>query len=133
MTHPYTIATRLLLAAVLSVGLTLTVSAALAPQVDADPNLTVNLQWQNQLNDAPCGVAESSPVLFNDNGTPAVEVGDREGNLYAFDLANPASPGDPSTPAPGWPDFDRGVRRRRHRLQRVDPGGRHDTDGEQRC
>jgi hypothetical protein len=71
--------------------------------VDAQTNLTVNLDWQNELNDAPCGVAESSPALFNDNGTPAVEVGDREGDLYGFDLANPTTLGDPSTPAPGWP------------------------------
>ncbi|HWF15206.1 MAG TPA: hypothetical protein VG244_03405, partial [Acidimicrobiales bacterium] len=103
MTHPYAIATRLVAAAVLTAGLTLAVSVVLAPRVDAQANLTLSLQWQNELNDAPCGVAESSPVLVNDNGTPAVEVGDREGDLHAFDLANPAHAGDPSTPAPGWP------------------------------
>jgi hypothetical protein len=103
VTHSYAIATRLLLAAVLTAGLTLVVSVVSAPRVDAVANLTVNLKWQNELNDAPCGVAESSPVLFNDGGTPAVEVGDREGQLHAFDLANPATPGDPATPAPGWP------------------------------
>jgi hypothetical protein len=38
------------------------------------------------LNDAPCGVAEASPVEFNDGGTAAVEVGDRQGDLYGLNL-----------------------------------------------
>ncbi len=33
--------------------------------------------------------------MFNDGGTPAVEVGDRQGYLYGLDLAN-------GSPAPGW-------------------------------
>ena len=51
--------------------------------------------WTNDLNDAPCGVAEASPTVFSANGTPAVEVGDREGFLYAFDLATGQA-------MPGW-------------------------------
>ncbi len=38
------------------------------------------------LDDAPCGAVESSPVEFNDGGTPAVEVGDRQGFLYGLNL-----------------------------------------------
>ncbi len=34
---------------------------------------------------------------FNDGGTPAVEVGDRQGDLYAFNLAN-------GSVAAGWGD-----------------------------
>ena len=44
------------------------------------------------LDDAPCGVAESSPVEFNDGGTPAVEVGDRQGDLYGLNLAERRGP-----------------------------------------
>ena len=47
------------------------------------------------LNDAPCGVAEASPVEFNDGGTPGVEVGDRQGNLYGLNLQTGAV-------LPGW-------------------------------
>ena len=46
------------------------------------------------LDDAPCGVAEASPVEFNDGGTPAVEVGDRQGALYGLNLqTGDAAPG----------------------------------------
>ena len=47
------------------------------------------------LNDAPCGIAESSPVLFDDGGTQAVEVGDRQGSLYGLDLQT-------GSVVPGW-------------------------------
>jgi hypothetical protein len=47
------------------------------------------------LDDAPCGVAESSPVLFTDGATQAVAVGDRQGSLFGLSLANGA-------PAAGW-------------------------------
>jgi PQQ-like domain len=47
------------------------------------------------LNDAPCGVALSSPVSVNDGGTPGVEVGDRQGELYALSLAD-------GSRLPGW-------------------------------
>jgi hypothetical protein len=73
-----------------SVGTLLGTSSAAA----ASP-LSVSLVWQHFLDDAPCGVAESSPVPFNPDGSGAVEFGDREGNIYAFHLA------DGSVPA-GW-------------------------------
>ena len=38
------------------------------------------------LNDAPCGIAQASPVLFDDGGTSAVEVGDRQGSVYGLNL-----------------------------------------------
>ena len=47
------------------------------------------------LNDAPCGVVQASPVEFNENGTPAVEVGDRQGNLYGLSLQD-------GSVLPGW-------------------------------
>jgi hypothetical protein len=78
---------------VLTVGLCIAAGIVTAPKVDASGTITLNLAWQNELDDAPCGVAEASPVLINDNGTPAVEVGDRQGDLYAFGLTNGAVPG----------------------------------------
>jgi hypothetical protein len=58
--------------------------------------ITLTQSWIQVLNDAPCGVAEASPVAATlGSGIPAVEVGDREGNLYAFSLT------DGSVPA-GW-------------------------------
>jgi hypothetical protein len=59
-----------------------------------DP-VTVNLSWSNTLNDAPCGVLQASPIEFNDGGTQAIEIGDREGHLYGFNLAD-------GSPAAGW-------------------------------
>ena len=47
------------------------------------------------LDDAPCGVAEASPVEFNAGGTAAVEVGDRQGDLYGLNLQT-------GTALPGW-------------------------------
>jgi hypothetical protein len=99
VTHSHTAATRLLLAAALTAGALFALSLLSAPTVDASGTINLSLQWQNELNDAPCGVVESSPELINDNGTPAVEVGDRQGDLYAFDLT---STGSTSQPAPGW-------------------------------
>jgi hypothetical protein len=87
------------LAAVLTTGLVVVVETVYAPTVDASNTIPVSLMWQNQLDDAPCGVAQASPAVFNDGGTPAVEIGDRQGDLYAFDLA---SPGTTGTVAPGW-------------------------------
>jgi hypothetical protein len=57
--------------------------------------LGVSLAWQHWLDDAPCGVAESSPVLFTPDGQGAVEFGDREGDIYAFNLNSGSEP-------PGW-------------------------------
>ena len=59
------------------------------------PTVTVSQTWSDYLNDAPCGVAISSPTEFNDEGVPAVEVGDREGDRYAVALQSGA-------PLPGW-------------------------------
>ncbi len=89
-------ATRLLLAAILSAGLSLTSVALASSDASAAPaTLGLTLQWSTALDDAPCGVAESSPIEFNDSGTPAVEFGDRQGDLYGFDLQSGAV-------APGW-------------------------------
>jgi hypothetical protein len=99
VTHSYATAARLLLAAVLSAGLVIVVGTLEAPTVDASNTINLSLTWQSELDDAPCGVAQASPALFNDGGTPAVEIGDRQGDLYAFDLA---SPGPAGTVAPGW-------------------------------
>jgi hypothetical protein len=63
------------------------------------PAPQISLQWSSDLNDAPCGVAEASPALFSANGTPAVEVGDREGSLYAFNLVSGTASG---VQVPGW-------------------------------
>ena len=65
--------------------------AATSQNVSGAPaQLTLNETWNagagTILNDAPCGVAEASPVEFNDGGTAAVEVGDRQGDLYGLDL-----------------------------------------------
>ena len=57
--------------------------------------VNVSLTWSDYLNDAPCGVALASPTEFNDGGTPAVEIGDREGDHYAMDLQG-------GSPLPGW-------------------------------
>ncbi len=66
-----------------------------APQAGTSPSpppLTLTETWKAgagvTLNDAPCGIGEASPVEFNDSGTPAVEVGDREGDLYGLKLAD---------------------------------------------
>ena len=56
-------------------------------------------------------IALSSPIVANLDGQPSAVVGDRNGNLYAFHLANPAPPpaGSPAgtldvpTSAAGWP------------------------------
>ena len=99
MTHSFATAARLLLAAALTTTLAITLGTFDAPFVDASGTINLNLMWQSELDNAPCGVAEASPALFNDGGTPAVEVSDRQGDLYAFDLA---SPGPTGTVAPGW-------------------------------
>jgi PQQ-like domain len=62
------------------------------PAAVAEPApVTASLTWTHYLNDAPCGVAEASPTEFNDGGTPAVEIGDRDGDLYAFGLQDGAA------------------------------------------
>jgi hypothetical protein len=66
-----------------------------SPSAGAASPIGVQLKWSHWLDDAPCGVAESSPVPFDPDGSGAVEFGDRAGNIYAFHLA------DGSVPA-GW-------------------------------
>jgi hypothetical protein len=80
------------LAAVLTSGLAIVVNTITAPTVDALNTIPATLSWQHELDDAPCGVALASPALINDNGQPAVEVGDRQGDLYAFGLTAPGNP-----------------------------------------
>ncbi len=86
--------TRLTLAVVPLVGVGVAMGA-LPVQDAAGVAPPATLSWSTNLNDAPCGVAEASPVLFDDGGTEAVEVGDRQGFLYGLDLAN-------GSVAPGW-------------------------------
>jgi outer membrane protein assembly factor BamB len=100
VTHVRTITTRPLLAllalastfvGVASLGSLAALSLPAAPAGAASP-LGVSLVWQHWLDDAPCGVAESSPVLFSPDGQGAVEFGDREGDIYAFNTANGSVP-----------------------------------------
>jgi hypothetical protein len=97
------LATRVVLCCVAAAGASVIGSAAIAPRAGGAPTpLTLTETWNpgasmpgTILDDAPCGLAEASPVLFNDGGTPSVEVGDRQGFLYGLALANGA-------PVPGW-------------------------------
>lgn len=102
MRHAYARAARLLLAAVLTCGLVAVANVLESPPVDAQNTINLHLVWQSELDDAPCGVAEASPALFNDGGTPAVEIGDRQGDIYAFDLAGGSGTSTAATVAPGW-------------------------------
>ncbi len=59
--------------------------------------LTFNLVWSQQLPDAGSPIAQSSPMeAALDGPGPSVVVGDRAGNLWAFQLSNGAT-------TPGWP------------------------------
>ncbi len=59
--------------------------------------VAASLSWQQILPDAGNPVAESSPSEATlDGGGPAVVVGDRAGNVYAFHLSNGSS-------VAGWP------------------------------
>jgi len=58
--------------------------------------LTAVQTWSVTLDDATAPIAESSPVVAELAGGPAVVVGDREGNVYAYDLAT-------GQPVSGWP------------------------------
>ena len=70
---------------------------------------TINETWTSgPLPDAGAPIAQSSPTPVTLDGQPSVVVGDRAGNLFAFNLGNPTqgsgpfpSPGTPVTPA-GW-------------------------------
>ena len=98
MTHARKL-TRLMLAVTSMAGAGLAAGALAAPAA-AVPPVSLSETWNTAtagtiLNDAPCGVAEASPVLFNDGGTPAVEVGDRQGALYGLNLQT-------GSVVPGW-------------------------------
>ena len=95
MTDTRQFATRLLLTATVLAAAALAAAALGAPPVAAAPAaLSLTETWNAgagvTLDDAPCGVARSSPVEFDDNGTAAVEVGDRQGDLYGLDLQSGA-------------------------------------------
>ncbi len=71
-----------------------------APTASTSP-ITLTQAWVQDLDDAPCGVAEASPVEVTvDPSGPAVEVGDRAGDLYAFDLSDGSVPAGWSTSPP---------------------------------
>ncbi len=95
MTHARKLTARLVLAGIASAGACITRAALSTTQAAAAAPLTLTLSWSQNLDDAPCGVVESSPVPFNDNGTEAVEVGDRQGDIYGLNLQN-------GSPLSGW-------------------------------
>jgi hypothetical protein len=64
--------------------------------------VTLNLTWTQTLNDAGGPIALSSPNVANLSGGASVVVGDRAGNVYAFNLATGAG-------VPGWPVSTGGV------------------------
>jgi hypothetical protein len=76
-----------------SSGLASPAAAAESPRVA----VATSLSWQQVLPDAGNPIAESSPsVATLDGGGPAVVVGDRAGNVWAYHLSG-------GTPVPGWP------------------------------
>jgi hypothetical protein len=101
VTYAHRLAARCILAGISVTGVFVVLGAASAPSASAANPLTLVQTWTSVssagtvLNDAPCGVAEASPVAFDDNGTAGVEVGDRQGDLYGLDLQN-------GTVLPGW-------------------------------
>lgn len=72
MTGARRLATRMILAT-LPVTAVCLAGAVSPPSASAAPLLTLTETWHagagTILNDAPCGVAMASPVLFNDGGT----------------------------------------------------------------
>ncbi len=104
VTHTRRLTTRIVLSAISVAGICI-VGAAITTgtaQVAAANPITLTETWNSGatfpgviLDDAPCGVAEDSPVQFDDGGTRAVEVGDREGSIYGLNLQNGSS-------VPGW-------------------------------
>ena len=100
MKNARSLAIRCTLAGVAVTGACVAIVAVTPQKVSGAPApLTLSETWNGGrgtiLNDAPCGVAEASPVEFNDAGTPGVEVGDREGALYGLDLQT-------GSVLPGW-------------------------------
>jgi hypothetical protein len=71
-----------------------------ATSAQALPVIVLQQTWIQDLNDAPCGVAMASPVEASlDPSGSSVEVGDRQGYLYAFHIASNSQV--PTSP-PGW-------------------------------
>ncbi|MHB1547429.1 MAG: hypothetical protein ACYCX8_01655, partial [Acidimicrobiales bacterium] len=87
-----------IVAGALVVGAVLVPVAATGGQAGATAGgLTFNLVWSQQLPDAGSPIAQSSPMeAALDGPGPSVVVGDRAGNLWAFQLSNGAT-------TPGWP------------------------------
>ena len=75
-------------------GAPATLDASLTSAVS--PHVTLNQSWSVQLADSGGPVAESSPIVANLDGTPAVVVGDRAGLVWALHLNNGSS-------VAGWP------------------------------
>jgi PQQ enzyme repeat len=97
------LASRCILTSMVVTGATVAIVAASPQTVSGAPAaLTLTETWNAGaplpgvvLNDAPCGVAESSPVAFNEGGTDGIEVGDRQGALYGLNQQTGAV-------LPGW-------------------------------
>ena len=89
--NAHRLANRCILTSIAVTGATFAIVVATPQSVSGTPApLTLTETWNGGmgtfLNDAPCGVAEASPVEFNDGGTAGVEVGDRQGDLYGLNL-----------------------------------------------
>jgi outer membrane protein assembly factor BamB len=104
VTSAHRLATRCILGTIVATGACIALGTVSPTRVAGAPaSLTLNETWGNPsgphpgvvLNDAPCGVVQASPVAFNDFGISAVEVGDRQGNLYGLNLQD-------GSVAPGW-------------------------------
>jgi hypothetical protein len=103
VTNARRLATRFILAGISVTGVCVAAASVSPPSASAAPApLTLTETWNPGapdpgviLNDAPCGVAQASPVEFNNGGTPAIEVGDRLGDLYGLNLQSGAV-------TPGW-------------------------------
>ncbi len=65
-------------------------------QAAVPSHVSLNLMWTQTLNDAGGPIALSSPNVATLAGGASVVVGDRAGNVYAFNLASGAT-------VPGWP------------------------------
>ncbi len=100
VTHPLTKFTRLLLSGIPLLGVTVVVgtfdTAQPASAAPASLDGDITLSWSHVLDDAPCGVALASPTEFTYGSAPEAEIGDRQGNIYAFGLA------DGTVPSAAW-------------------------------
>jgi hypothetical protein len=71
-------------------------TASTGAQAAVGAHVSLTLMWTQTLNDAGGPIALSSPNVATLAGGPAVVVGDRAGNVYAFSLASGVG-------VPGWP------------------------------